>query len=259
MLSFDHTTNSFLVDGRPAQLSPQETQELESISWWHTIRFSPTMATHGHVEGAEFISTYLLDHVDFRGKSVADIGCWDGFQVFYAESQGASRVVGIDDPTQRHSGTAGRELSRRVLRSQAEFIDCNIYDLDRDLLGTFDIVMLFGVLYHLKHPLLGIEKAASLTTDTLLLSTHFLPSPDPFPWCVLYPGSELDNDPTNWSGPNMPWLRHALQGEGLVVKEERQYAPDRVTLRANRTDSLADGGQKLSYGSLAGQVEKIRE
>ena len=47
-----------------------------------------------------------------------------------------------------------------------------IYDLDPGELGLFDLVMFFGLLYHLRHPLLGLEKVASVTDGTLLVQSH---------------------------------------------------------------------------------------
>ena len=41
-------------------------------------------------------------------------------------------------------------------------------------MGTFDLVMFFGLLYHLKHPLLGIEKVAAMTSGTLLIQSWTL-------------------------------------------------------------------------------------
>ena len=36
-----------------------------------------------------------LDLLDFRGKTVLDIGCWDGYWSFYAERRGAREVVAL--------------------------------------------------------------------------------------------------------------------------------------------------------------------
>ena len=50
----------------------------------------------------------------------------------------------------------------------------SIYELDPSIMGTFDLVMFFGLLYHLKHPLLGIEKVAAVTSGTLLIQSWTL-------------------------------------------------------------------------------------
>ena len=38
--------------------------------------------------------------------------------------------------------------------------------------GTFDVVLFLGVLYHLRHPFLAIEKLRSVTNELLILETH---------------------------------------------------------------------------------------
>ncbi|MFT7618472.1 MAG: hypothetical protein ACI97A_002115 [Planctomycetota bacterium] len=56
---------------------------------------------------ATFETLYLFDQLDFQGKSVIDIGCWDGYFSFQAERRGASLVVGFDDPSYRWGGMDG--------------------------------------------------------------------------------------------------------------------------------------------------------
>ena len=41
-----------------------------------------------------------LDKIDFAGKTVLDLGCWDGYWSFYAERRGAKHVLATDDRTQ---------------------------------------------------------------------------------------------------------------------------------------------------------------
>lgn len=230
MLSFDSQSEHFLVDGAPATFSPEEISEMNSYEWWHSIPFSREVRPKGYCQPTDFISRYMLDSIDFRGKSVLDIGCWDGFQLFYAEARGASRVVGVDKLDQRHMGAGARSFAKRKLRSSAEFIDMNVYELSPEKIGTFDIVMMFGVLYHLVHPMLGIERACSVCKNEFLLATHFLPSTDPMPWCVLYAGAELDHDASNWSGPNRIWILKALEMQGFGSRRENIYHPDRIAV-----------------------------
>ena len=55
------------------------------------------------------------------GKSVLDVGAWDGFYSFEAERRGASRVLATDSyawTTYQENGKAGFELARSVLGSR---------------------------------------------------------------------------------------------------------------------------------------------
>ena len=234
MLSFDQIHKCFLVDGSPVILTYDEFDKMNSMQWWHSIPFAPTVRSNGFCIATDFIPHYLLNTIDFRGKSVLDIGCWDGFQLFYAESQGASRVVGVDDLSQRHGGEQARDFARRHLKSKVEFVNMSVYDLTPKNIGTFDIVMMFGVLYHLIHPLLGIEKACGVCKSDFLMSSHFIPSTDTSPWCMLYPGEELAGDKTNWSGPNRSWIKHALEIQSFKSICENEYPVNCVTVHSAR-------------------------
>ncbi len=50
--------------------------------------------------------------------------------------------------------------ARELIGSKVEYLTLDVNELSARRLGTFDIVLFFGVLYHLRHPLLGLEKAA---------------------------------------------------------------------------------------------------
>jgi len=55
------------------------------------------------------------------------------------------------------------EICRAALGSRARTYMANVYDLNPSSFGTFDLVMFFGVLYHLRHPILALQKIATYT------------------------------------------------------------------------------------------------
>ena len=55
------------------------------------------------------------------------------------------------------------------MKSQAYLT--NVYDLSERTFGTFDVVMYFGVSYHLRHPLLALEKIFEVCSGTLHMQT----------------------------------------------------------------------------------------
>jgi len=65
--------------------------EADSFAWYHTIDLGHGVVTKGQSVMTELLTDTLLP--DFRGRSVLDIGAWDGFYSFLAERRGASRVV----------------------------------------------------------------------------------------------------------------------------------------------------------------------
>ena len=93
---------------------------------------------------------------DLRGKRVLDVGAWDGWFSFECERRGAE-VVAVDCIALDTFHEA-----KELIGSKVEYLTLDVNELSASKLGTFDIVLFFGVLYHLRHPLLGLEKAVEL-------------------------------------------------------------------------------------------------
>jgi tRNA (mo5U34)-methyltransferase len=127
------------------------------------------------------------------------VGAWDGFFSFVAERRNAQRVVAGDsfawDESPGHS-KAGFELARRQLGSRVEDVDIDVMDLSPERVGSFDLVLCLGVLYHLRHPLLGLERDASVTQEQLILETHVDLALMRRPAMAFYPTHELYGDHT---------------------------------------------------------------
>lgn len=132
--------------------------EVDAIHWYHEFNFpdgvvakpkTPDAASHRRLW--DFI-TRELDRIDFAGKSVLDIGCWDGYWSFYSERRGASHVLATDDSSQNWAGDSGLTLAKRLLGSKIETdTDRSVYDLAK-LDRTFDVILCLGVYYHLLDP-----------------------------------------------------------------------------------------------------------
>ena len=138
---------------------------------------------------------------DLRGKRVADIGGADGEMAFFAESLGAKADL-IDCVATSNNGLHGARAYKRELNSAVE-----IHDIDLDsqftLPDRYDLIMLFGILYHLKNPYFVLE-ALSKATGHLLLSTRI----------------------TAWSAPIDDLDRRELVGPVAWLLEEGQAGGD---------------------------------
>jgi tRNA (mo5U34)-methyltransferase len=132
---------------------------ISQVPWYHEFDFGngllvrrPTRDVLPHRRIWRMIEAQL-DAIDFRDKTVLDIGCWDGYWSFLAERKGARRVLATDDLTQNWSGGKGLPLAKELLHSRVEVKqDQSIYQLTQ-LGQTFDIILCFGVYYHLLDPL----------------------------------------------------------------------------------------------------------
>jgi tRNA (mo5U34)-methyltransferase len=147
-----------------------------------------------------------------------DVGCWDGFYSFEAERRGASRVLATDSYTwQRKSwgSKEGFELARRTLGSRVEDLEIDVLDLSPERVGVFDVVLFLGVLYHMKHPLLALERVASVTERLCIVETVIDLLYVPRPALAFYPGAELNHDESNWFGPTPAAVEAMLRSAGF--------------------------------------------
>jgi tRNA (mo5U34)-methyltransferase len=206
-------------------MDPQELRKrVAALRWYHSIDLGHGVVTPGVDNSPERLARAHLP-ADLSGRSVLDIGAWDGFFSFEAERRGASRVVASDHYAWHGQGwgtgegKAGFLLARSALASRVEDVDIDVMDLSPDRVGTFDVVFFLGVLYHLPNPLLALERVASVTSGLLILETVVDMVGINRPAAAFYPGRELNNDPTNWWGPNHAAVSGMLQSVGFTRVE----------------------------------------
>ena len=70
---------------------------VDDINWYHSMDLGDGVITKGGASHETFkgIAERVFKH-GVEGKSVLDIGAWDGFFSFEAERRGASRVLATD-------------------------------------------------------------------------------------------------------------------------------------------------------------------
>ena len=212
--------------------APDLRSEVERIRWFHTIDLGDGIVTPGQDESLRKLEWLGLPP-SLAGKTVLDVGAWDGFFSFEAERRGARRVVAMDPACWREPawgpdgwGTRqGFDLARRALGSRVEDLDLDLLELSPERVGTFDVVLFLGVFYHLPDPLPHLERVASVTGERLVLETHADLIDLRRPAMAYYAGTEVSGDPSNWWGPNPALLRAVLKGMGFsrveVVHLER--------------------------------------
>ena len=203
--------------------------------WWHSIRLRDNVVTPG-ISGENAAISVMGIPDDLTGVSVLDVGCWDGYYSFECEKRGADRVVASD--IWETSGRDAFDFAHHELDSKVEPLESSVYDLDPDYAGRFDLVLFLGVLYHLKHPLLALEKIASCTkpggriiVDTIIDIKSQL---NLQPVMIFHPGSEVSDDPTTWWSPNPAAVAMMLGASGCleVTNVTRLYSGNRSVFHA---------------------------
>lgn len=188
---------------------------------------------------------------DLTGKTVLDVGAWDGYWTFEALKRGAKYVVAIDDFTDRGEGkwkVDGQEPWDTFQFCRAQFgygkercycENMSVYDISVDqgapFSDGFDIVFCFGVMYHLRYPLLGLDMMAeacapggeifieSAVSDFYSPERGGLGNGYAFGQSVaeFYEGKEYGGRHSNWWGPTLRCLARWTRSAGFGKVESR--------------------------------------
>ena len=196
----------------------------EQTGWWHSFRLPDGTEIRGvnRVETLEHRLAQFPVPDDLHGKRVLDIGAWDGWFSFEMERRGAE-VMAIDcwDNPRFHQIHA-------MLRSRVDYRQLDMYELTPQLIGQFDIVLFLGVLYHLKHPLLALERVCALTTDLAAVDSFILRDEhrpgehvSHRPVMEFYETDEFGGEFDNWVGPSLPCLLALCRTAGFARVEWR--------------------------------------
>jgi tRNA (mo5U34)-methyltransferase len=193
----------------------QEIARLQNLGWYHSIELPDGRVIPG-IQTIDQMRARLRHFPvpqDLRGKRVLDIGAWDGWFSFEMEKRGAS-VVAVDS-VQSERFLVARDL----LQSKVEFVLSDVYDLNPADLGHFDVILFLGVLYHLKHPLLALEKVCALATDLVCVESYVTDGGrkrDRKPCMEFYEANELCGQFDNWVGPNSACLLSFCRAAGFA-------------------------------------------
>lgn len=244
---------------------PDEIRRLvaEHGRWFHEIELAPGIVTPG--EDSNRMKLPILDRLglprDLRGRRVLDVGCSDGYFAFEMERRGAT-VVAMDFVPETSTGFA---TARKILGSSVEYRMDNVYNLDPDEHGTFDVVLFLGVLYHLRNPLGGLDAVRSVLREggalyvgTLMIDEHFrladgavttLADVDPaltdVPLWQAFPGDVLNGDFTNCFAPNRAALCAALGEARFRVEAVETVSMGGYARAVAVEDPLADKYRRL--------------
>jgi tRNA (mo5U34)-methyltransferase len=195
-----------------------------ALPWHHSIDLGGGVVTAGNKSAAlcNDEAALIFDRVDLSGRSVLDIGAWNGFFSFEAKRRGASSVLATDSYCWSHPHIRGREtfeIARSALGLEIDSREIDAADLSAETVGEFDVVLFLGVFYHRYDAIETLAKVARLAKKVLIVETHLELRNVDVPAMVFFPGRELANDPTNWWGPNEHCIKALLLGHGFEEVE----------------------------------------
>jgi tRNA (mo5U34)-methyltransferase len=238
--------------------------------WWHQRwEIFEGVFTPGRNPVAELASQAGLPE-DLSGARVLDVGAFNCCFSFECERRGASEVVALDlQPAEQLGFTRLKHLlqSKRV-----RFENGSAYALDPHRLGEFDVVLFFGVLYHLRYPLLALDQLRKVTRGSLYLETlvidhrfiaegndwrnlgDYHPSLTGIALWQFYKSDELAGDFSNWFGPNIRAVLDGLESAGFAPELVSAWG-DRAAFRARPLTEGAEGFRK-SYEGMSDIVRR---
>ena len=244
-------------------------EKIAKITWYHQFDFGNGVKTvpHGNFSPLWDATKAFLAKANLKGKTVLDIGCWDGFWSFTAERAGAARVLATDKNNQRWiiddkgfrpaevGDNQGFRLAHELYHSKVEYNgNVSVYDLS-PAAGRFDVVLFLGVYYHLTHPTYAFTQIRhKLNPGGEVIVEGAVINDDKTSFAEYYYGKQGEEqyrlaDPSNWFVPSRRCLKDMLRTNYLEIVDEC-YVP------------LHDGARASRYGRMlvrAKAVEKIDE
>lgn len=113
------------------------------------------------------------------------------------------------------SGKKGFDLAHEAFDSKVKAIHASPYDLSPEKIGTFDIVLCLGLLYHVPYPFLLLEKMRALTHGVLVVESHLWQDGVSYPAMKFWKSGELGGDITNRWSPNAACILLMLERAGF--------------------------------------------
>lgn len=231
-------------------LTEEERQQLDDIPWFHSIDLGNGVVTNGASE----IQIPEAHFPPFADRTVLDIGAWDGYYSFMAERLGARQVTALDhyawgvdihargeywtrcaatgtlpdlslDLTEFWRpdlpGRRGFEFAATKLHSSVEPRVADFATMDLAELGTFDVVLYLGVLYHMKEPLSCLERVRAVTGEVAVIETLalHLENLEHASLVQFHDSRDLNYDFGNWYVPTLAGLTSLCRAAGFASVE----------------------------------------
>jgi tRNA (mo5U34)-methyltransferase len=194
--------------------------------WFHTFALSPGVYTPGIARDHGY-RLPVLGADRFAGRSVLDVGAFDGFYSFVAEMRGARRVVAIDNEQYidwvdarfgvRLEAGAGFRAIANLADSQVEYRRMDALDV-RELDEHFDVALCFGILHRVTDPVAMLRALSDrlLPGGEVLLETYGARLPADLPALEVHePGDVYARDDFVYWGFTPESLRRLGRVVGL--------------------------------------------
>lgn len=157
-------------------------RELDGTGWMYPWKLANGMSVPllgpnlpwVHSTRAEMIEGPVREALELVGPDATalDLACCEGWFSHRLLEWGAGRVVGVDI---REQSIRRAELVRDhfgIAPERLSFRRADVFELDPNDLGRFDVVLVLGLVYHLEHPAEALRRARALTCSLCVIESQ---------------------------------------------------------------------------------------
>ena len=176
-----------------------------------------------------WIDFLQFNDLDLSNQKVLDIATDEGWWAFWSEQKGADYIEASDvecgedydwgaekdwdwviNLNNNRSGKKVFDFHHSNLNSKVVYKTQSVYNVQ----GKFDLVFCHGLLYHLRHPLLAIDRISSVCNECAVIETHVDTELDQdLAYTKFYRTTELQGAISNWTGASIAcyasWMKDA--------------------------------------------------
>jgi len=142
-----------------------------------TRSYLPEFARSIHTSRESMLFEFLTPSVQNRWAehSCLDLACHEGYFAVKLAQHGCRNVIGVDVRREHLEHAA---LIQQVYKLEnLKFVEGDIENLD-SALGVFDIVLVFGILYHVRDLIATLRNVRAMTNGVCLIETQVAPELD---------------------------------------------------------------------------------
>ncbi len=213
---------------------------IKNYDWYHTIELTSGIVTKGRYDWRKYFKNFNFPSL--KGKKILDVGAGNGFFSFEFEKQGGivtaleiphqeerdnycfgEKNISISKATQIMNFQEPFNIAKKALNSKVKTIRKDIYKMNPEEDGYYDLIFCNDVLLHLTDPFRALCALRNICKDMLIIGTCI------YVHRIKLINSLLNKAPLSYfkghtkSGvfwfPNLNCLESMLNGAGFVIKE----------------------------------------